>query len=450
MALSFKPISSTETTVVVRITPSTSTYKFYRVFARVASDSSDVSCDTHVRYTTDADHYYVVRGLQPGTQYAIRVGYSETGTDNSYTWIGSAQYYTTKASSSNKATFLITGSTSTSISYDVTVNDDKGKYFWVRVWGPDGSELDTSSSMGIGKVSLLADASLEISGLRTGATYIIKIGTAEAANMQSNDEDDWTWTEAQQGATIANENASTQWYGHTIWYDADGGKLPFFPEVQVTGQQSSSAATYLTTRLKSSVPTKSGYTFGGWQYTAADIYSTGQNFTAYATQTYYVQHTLTAIWIDDSGGGSGESQTYGCTLFYDAGAGTLPFSPAYQIVSESSDTVITYLTATIQAGTPTRTGYVFSGWMLTDEYGGSLGIYQPGAEVTLYVTTEEADDDEWPLYYLDAVWSEEPSGYAWIYTTQGWRCAIPYIYYGGSWHTAVPWIYKSGSWHQTE
>ena len=86
-----------------------------------------------------------------------------------------------------------------------------------------------------------------------------------------------------------------------------------------------------------------------------------------------------------------------------------------------------------------------------DERGNSLGIYQPGAEVTLYVTTEEADDDEWPLYYLNAVWSEEPSGYAWIYTTRGWRRAIPHIYSGGQWHTAVPYIYKNdGRWHTVE
>lgn len=449
MALSFTPISSTETTVVVRITPDTTSYKFYRVFARVASDSSDVSCDVHIRYTSDSQQIYVIRGLQPGTRYAIRVGYSVTGADNSYTWIGTAQYYTTKTSSSDKAAFLITSSSSTSISYDIAVNDDRGKYFWIRVWGPDGSELGTSSSMGIGKMSLLVDASLTISGLQPGATYIIKIGTAEASNAQSNDEDDWIWMEAQQGATVATASASAQWLGHTVWYDADGGQLPFFPEVQVTGKQTAEATTYLTTRLKSSVPTKSGYTFGGWQYTASDVYSAGQNFTAYVTQTYYVQHTFTAIWIEDSGGGGDEGlYTYGCTLIYDAGKGVLPFPSPYQIVSESSDGVITYLTTNLLSGVPTRTDYVFSGWAMTDEYGNSLGVYQPGAEVTLYVTTEEADDSEWPLYYLDAIWSEEPSGYAWVYTSQGWKLAMPYIYANGRWHTSIPYVYKSdGRWH---
>ena len=270
----------------------------------------------------------------------------------------------------------------------------------------------------------------------------------DSSVWQSNDEKDWAWMEAQQGATTSN-SASSKWYGHTVWYDAGGGDLPFFPEVQITGTKSSSIVEYLTSRLRTGKPERAGYTFTGWEFSTQTCLG-GDNITLYSAEAYYAQHTLTAIWEPISGEDDGE-YTCGYVIIYNTNGGTVPFESVYQVISESCSSKTAYIATNFYDDVPTKSDYVFAGWTLRDTDGSTIGLYQPGEGVTLWATDE--DYYEWPIYTAIATWSaaSATSGYVRIYTPSGWKKAIPHVYYSGAWHTAIPYVYKSNDdqWHPT-
>ena len=47
-----------------------------------------------------------------------------------------------------------------------------------------------------------------------------------------------------------------------------------------------------------------------------------------------------------------------------------------------------------------------------------------------------------------SITSEVANGLVRIYTSSGWKSAIPYVYTSGGWKQAIPYIYTSGGWKQ--
>lgn len=132
---------------------------------------------------------------------------------------------------------------------------------------------------------------------------------------------------------------------YTLSWVTDGDEL--------TGEYTRGTVAYGTTIVQPNTPTKSGYTFAGWDVTPAA--------TMPAANTTY-----TATWTP-------VAVTY--TVTYNAQGGS---------VTPSSETVST---ATLP--TPTKSGYTFDGWYTS---GGSkiTGTYNPTADITLYALWRES------------------------------------------------------------
>ena len=82
---------------------------------------------------------------------------------------------------------------------------------------------------------------------------------------------------------------------------------------------------------------------------------------------------------------------------------------------------------------------MFSGWSTNSSGTGTL--YQAGDTYTV----TGSNDSPGVAYTLYAAWSEDTSGYIWIYSN-GWKKAILWIYSSG-WKRTRPWVYTSG-WKQ--
>ena len=88
---------------------------------------------------------------------------------------------------------------------------------------------------------------------------------------------------------------------------------------------------------------------------------------------------------------------------------------------------------TLSSVKPTRTGYEFLGWG-TSETDTSVdyapgATYSTNAAITLY-----------------AIW--KIMGLTHIYTTSGWKQAIPYIYTTSGWKQVIPYVYTASGWKQ--
>jgi uncharacterized repeat protein (TIGR02543 family) len=143
---------------------------------------------------------------------------------------------------------------------------------------------------------------------------------------------------------------------YTVSYDANGG----------TGAPGSQTKTHdVTLTLSNTTPSRTGYTFSGWNTASAGggtAYSAGGSYTANAATTLYAQWTALTYTVSyDANGGTGapgsQTKTYGVTL-------------------------------TLSSTTPTRTGYTFSGWNTASAGGGTAysagGSYTANAAATLY------------------------------------------------------------------
>jgi len=130
----------------------------------------------------------------------------------------------------------------------------------------------------------------------------------------------------------ANVTLYAQWtiISYTVSYDANGG----------SGAPSSQTSNYNTSiTVSATVPTRSGYTFGGWN-TAAN--GSGTSAASSASYTVTSNVTLYAQWTINS-----------YTVSYDANGGS--GAPTSSSVNFGS-------TVTISSTRPVRTGYSFSGW----------------------------------------------------------------------------------------
>ena len=182
---------------------------------------------------------------------------------------------------------------------------------------------------------------------RTGYTFT---GWDTAANGSG--------TDYAGGATYTLPNSGTdtlyaQWQINTVTltYDAQGGSGK-------PGDQTGNAAANVT--VSSTVPTRSGYTFTGWD-TAAD--GSGTDYEGGATYTLPNSgtDTLYAQW-----------QINTVTLAYDAQGGS--GKPGDQTGDAASN-------VTVSSTVPTRTGYTFTGWDTAAN--GSGTDYAGGATYTL-------------------------------------------------------------------
>lgn len=113
-------------------------------------------------------------------------------------------------------------------------------------------------------------------------------------------------------------------------------------------------------------------------------------------------------------------QKYTITYNANGGSGTAP----------SSHSVIPGNSITLRNNTFTRAGYVFIGWGTSTT---STSVLQPG--------TSYKPDKTRTLY---AIWKQ---GGIKIYTSDGWKNAIPYIYTGSTsgWKKAIPYVYKNST-----
>jgi len=142
---------------------------------------------------------------------------------------------------------------------------------------------------------------------------------------------------------------------YTLTYDANGG-------TGAPANQTKTQGTALT--LRSTQPTRSGYTFKGWATSATAAtaqYQPGGQFTTDANTTLY------AVWEADAN----TPTTY--TLTYDANGGT--GAPPPQTVPANENTL------TLSSTVPTRAGYIFKGW--ANSSSATAAEFAPGTLITL-------------------------------------------------------------------
>ena len=161
------------------------------------------------------------------------------------------------------------------------------------------------------------------------------------------------WTDHQvTGSCTVKVSAMTS---YAVSYNANGG----------SGAPASQTKWYTTDlTLSSTIPTRTGYTFAGWNTNSS---GTGTNYSAGGTYKTNAAVTLYAKWTP---------VTY--TVTYNANGGTN--APANQTKTYGVD-------LTLSADVPTYSGYNFQGWSTTDsggvEYNPS-GTYTANSAVTLY------------------------------------------------------------------
>ncbi len=135
----------------------------------------------------------------------------------------------------------------------------------------------------------------------------------------------------------------------TVSYNANGGSGAPASQTMYQGRE---------TAISSTVPTRSGYTFIGWN-TKAD--GTGTAYSAGADIVLNANVTLYAQWKSDA-----------YTLTYNANGGT--GAPAAQTANKNS-------TVTVSSVTPSRDGLEFGWWNTKED--GSGDVYEAGDSIVL-------------------------------------------------------------------
>lgn len=205
-----------------------------------------------------------------------------------------------------------------------------------------------------------------VSGTRTlGSGYVdIALGhSIKNTTVSISFNFDLTWSGSYAGTrTASGTTASRAKTSYTVSYNANGGSGA--PSAQTKWYNES-----LT--LSSTKPTRTGYTFAGWNTNSS---GTGTNYSAGGTYTGNAALTLYAKWT---------AITY--TVSYNANGGT--GAPGNQTKTYGQ-------TLTLSATVPTRTNYNFKGWATSAS--ATTPNYQPGgsytanAAITLYAVWEIA------------------------------------------------------------
>lgn len=216
----------------------------------------------------------------------------------------------------------------------------------------NGTKIKTGSFNINGKTGTLLVAS--------GTRNISKTTSAQSISFKVEFEFKLTWSGTYGGWKSASNSISIPAKSrYIVTYEANGG----------TNAPASQTKWYgATLTLTTSKPTKSGSTFLKWNTNAK---GTGINYSSGGSYTANENAVLYAIW---------SSNTY--TITYNANGGS--GAPASQTKTHG-------VNLTLRTGQPTRTGYTFKGWALTN--GGSV-YYQPGGtcgknqNLTLYAVWE--------------------------------------------------------------
>jgi uncharacterized repeat protein (TIGR02543 family) len=210
-------------------------------------------------------------------------------------------------------------------------------------------------------------------------------GTISKAGNISVSYDGWNGTNDYNGSitihAIAQQSSSHTYY---LRYDANGGSGA--PSTQSwTGTTSSHSFT-----VASGTPTKSGYTFKGWdtQYSASTVrYTAGQSISVSWTADDG-DVTLYAVWEKNA-------TSYTCYLYYNANGGSgAPSTQSYTGTSTSSHSF------TVASGTPTRSGYTFLGWSTSSS--ATSATYQAGNSISVTYNGSKT---------LYAVWQQNVTNY---------------------------------------
>lgn len=151
--------------------------------------------------------------------------------------------------------------------------------------------------------------------------------------------------------------------GVRVIFDKNGGDTEASPSVMV---QDKVAGVVNHFPLPTTEPTRSGYTFKGWN-TKAD--GSGDAFTATTDVTSSM--TVYAQWKKNSSGGSHSTRKY--TLTYESNGGT-----AYQDERYSSGTKVTLDKA------PIRESYTFTGWYTDEELTDKITSVTMTSDKTVY------------------------------------------------------------------
>lgn len=233
----------------------------------------------------------------------------------------------------------------------------------------------------------------EINVRSTEATWTTTIGTEEPVRIGYNFSG---WGESagtgtvryQPGDTIVLSEGTTVLYAvwkqtnYVLLFDTDGGEPASYV---IEGKGATGGYTFSIP--SDYVPSKSGYSFGGWSETRGGIavVQSGSSYTVSKTTTLY------AVWTEVI-----ENITY--DLSYDVGEGE--GAPASQNVTFPEGQKATIKLSDV---TPTRTGYDFVGW--SDVDGSDIALYQPSETITLKTVKT----------VLHAVWSLQPIRYVLSY-----------------------------------
>ena len=168
-------------------------------------------------------------------------------------------------------------------------------------------------------------------------------------------------------ATWLEDSAST----YTIAYDPNGG----------TGDPADQTCTSGVQTLSTTQPTRTGYTFLGWNTSPS---STGAAYAAGA-EINCQNVTLYAVWSQDSTGS--------LTVTYDPNGGT--GGPTPQTCTAGS-------TVIVPATSPTRTGYTFNGWNSVADGTGTAYVAGQAllcADATIYATWLEDSASTYTIAY---------------------------------------------------
>ncbi len=161
---------------------------------------------------------------------------------------------------------------------------------------------------------------------------------------------------------------------YTISYNANGGSGVPSSQIKYHNQN-------LT--LSTTKPTRSGYTFNGWNTNAN---GTGTNYASGGTYSANSDVTLYAKWTADS-----------YTVTYNANGGSLGSVPSSQIKYHN-------INLTLSRYSPSRSGYDFAGWNTMANgrgtYYSSGSTYTGNANLTLYAQWEKEEE---PYFILDYI-----------------------------------------------
>jgi len=272
-----------------------------------------------------------------GSAYTIaangftRTGYTFAGWNTAANGTGTS--YTAGVSTYSSLNNLVLYAQWSAVSYTIT-------------WSPNGGSVTPTSSSGTYGSSVTAPTPTF-----TGNTFLYwRDGTTDLnyANQLSAG-GSWTIT----GSTTFYARWSVDTY--TVAFNANGG----------SGAPASQTKTYnQSLTLSSTTPTRTGYTFAGWNTAANGTgtdYSAGGSYTANAAVTLYAKWTVIQY-----------------TVTWDANGGTV--SPTSATVNSGSSTT---------APTPTRSGFTFSTWRNPLSGGDPIlvaagGTYTPTASITFY------------------------------------------------------------------